>query len=239
MPTGVRRLDDLLGGGLRERSTTLLYGPPFIGKEVLAKLWIMTGLQQKIPGILVLTDVSSFDMRRQLAEMDPRYAEYEKAGLIHFVDTYSKSIGASDTHPTTEYVDGLVNFNAVSLAVNNAERKIIGQHANHRVLFTSVSTLIAYTNGQTAFRFLQVLVGKTKAAGATNLLVLERGMHQDAEVEAIKHLTEGIIEFKSETGKNLLHVEGAGLTDNRGWVDYKFSDKTLDITGSFAAGRIR
>jgi KaiC/GvpD/RAD55 family RecA-like ATPase len=236
---GVRRLDDLLEGGLPGASTTLVYGPPFLGKELLTRIFVLHGLRAGVPTILVLTGQATSDARAQLALIDPSYPEHEKNGLIHFVDTYSKSIGAEDDFPNAAYVDGPVNLNAVSLAVNNAQRRIIADHAQHRMVFDSVSTTATYTNAQTTFRFLQVLVGKAKRAGATTMLLLDQGMHSDPEVQTFKHLSDGLIEVRTEGATSLLHVTGIGVTENRGWVEYKFTDKVFDVTGSFSAGRIR
>lgn len=237
--TGVRRLDDMLDGGLPLGSTTLVYGPPFIGKELLTRLYALAAWRKGIPAILVLTGDAASDVRAQLGQLDPKYVEYERRGLVHYVDTYSRSIGAEDDHPSTEYVDGPVNLNAVSLAVNNAQRKVIAEHAEHRLVVDSLSTIVTYTNAQTTFRFLQVLVGKAKRAGATSMLLLEQGMHADSEVQTFKHLADGVIEFRSEGATNLLNVMGLGVTENRGFVEYRFTPTTLDVTGSFAAGRIR
>lgn len=237
--TGVKRLDDLLKGGVPEKSAVLLYGPPFLGKDVWARQFVLTNLQKGVPGLMVLTDAAAGEVRRLMGETDPKFAEYEAGGLVRFVDTYSRSIGGPENTPNVEFVDGLMNFNAVSLAVNNAEREFIRNHGHHSLVFDSVSTLIAYTNANTAFRYLQVLIGKTKAAGATTLLTLSQGMHTDAEVQMVKHLADGMVELKSEGGKTLLHVEGAGVTEDRGWVEYRFNEKGLELTGSFAAGRIR
>lgn len=237
--TGVRRLDDLLEGGLPPQSATLVYGPGFLGKEVLAKLYFLHGLAKGEPGILLLTGQAASDVRAELARMDPRYPQWEKQGLAHFVDAYSKSIGAEDDHPYAEYVDGPVNLNAVSLAVNNAQRKLIADHPHHRLVVDSVSTLVTYSNAQTVFRFLQVLVGKARRAGATTLLLLQAGMHADAEVQTFKHLVDGVLEVRPEGPSNFLQVVGVGITENRGWVEYRWTDRTFDVTGSFAAGRIR
>ena len=241
--TGVRRLDDLLDGGLPPASTTLLYGPPFLGKEVLAKLCFLHGLSLGQPGIYVTTGQATSDVRAQLEAMNPKYPEWERQGLAHFVDTYSKTIGAEDDHPHAEYVDGAVNLSAVALAVNNAQRKILAGHPTgapiHRLVVDSVSTLVTYTNAQTTFRFLQVLVGKAKRAGATSLLLLQHGMHTDAEVQTFKHLADGVVEVRSDGTVNMLSVLGVGVTENRGWVEYRFNEKAFDVTGSFAAGRIR
>lgn len=237
--TGVRRLDELLKGGLPEKAAALVYGPPFVGKSVLVRQFILTGLAAKVPALVVLTDHSAADLRKQLSAMSPDYTTAEKAGLVRMVDCFSRSIGAQENLPGVEYVDGLLNFNAVSLAVNNAQREFIRQYPQHALVFDSLSTLIAYTNAATAFRYLQVLLGKAKSAGATSLLTLSAGMHTDAEVQMIKHLVDGIVELRSDNGKTVLHVEGVGITEARGWVDYKFTESALEITGSFAAGRIR
>jgi KaiC/GvpD/RAD55 family RecA-like ATPase len=236
---GVRRLDDLLEGGLPPLSTTLVYGPPFLGKELLTRLYLLNGLRQGVPAILILTGQATSDVRQQLAQIDPAYPEYEKEGLVQFVDTYSKSIGAEDDFPHAEYVDGPVNLNAVSLAVNNAQRRLIAEHPAHRMVYDSVSTTITYTNAQTTFRFLQVLVGKAKRAGATTMLLLDQGMHSDPEVQTFKHLSEGVIEVRADGSANFLQVSGIGVTENRGWVEYRFGEKQFDVTGSFQAGRIR
>lgn len=188
---------------------------------------------------MVLSGDAASDVRAQLAQIDPNFPDYEKRGLAHFVDTYSRSIGAEDAQPNCEYVDGPMNLNAVSLAVNNAQRKIIADHPAHRMVFDSLSTLVTYTNAQTTFRFLQVLVGKAKRAGATTMLLMEQGMHTDAEVQTFKHLCDGVVELKPDGAATTLHIMGIGITENRGWVEYKFSEKTFDVVGSFAAGRIR
>ncbi|MBI4394149.1 MAG: hypothetical protein HY556_10205 [Euryarchaeota archaeon] len=239
LATGVKRLDELLDGGLPRGSSTLIYGAPFIGKEMVARVFLLAGMKQGVPGIIVLTDSAASDARKEFLALDKDFAKYEKDNLVHFVDTYSKTIGAEDALQNAEFVDSPVNLNAVSLAVNNAQRKIIGEHPAHRLVVDSVSTIMAYTNPQTTFRFLQVFLGKTKRAGATSLLVLGAGIHAENEVQLVKHLVEGVIEFKSEQGKFVLKAEGVGLTENRGWVEYTFSNQGFDLTGSFAAGRIR
>lgn len=239
LEVGVKRLDDLLDGGMPPTSIALVFGPAFLGKELVARLFFLQGLRQGQPGIIVLTDSAASDVRRQLSAIDPSYPDYEKRGLAHFVDTYSRSIGAEDDFPFAEYVDGPVNLNAVSLAVNNAQRKIIGDHHVHRMVVDSVSTLITYTNAQTTFRFLQVLLGKAKRAGATTMLLLQAGMHGEPDVQTFKHLVDGVVEMRADGQTNLLNVQGIGVTENRGWIEYRFSEKTFDIVGSFGAGRIR
>lgn len=239
VPVGVRRLDDLLEGGVPAGSATLVYGAPFLGKEVLGRAFLLASVRTGLPAVVVLTGAAASDVKKQLLAMEPEFPKLAAKGLVHFVDCYSKSIGAEDDAPDCTYVDGALNLNGIAAAVNAAQARFVGEHPRHRLLLDSVSTLVAYTNPATTFRFLQVFVGKAKRSGATAMLLLDRGMHTDADVQMFKHLMDGVIEVKTEQGKNLLRVEGIGVTEDRGWVEYRFSDTALEITGSFAAGRIR
>ncbi len=237
--TGIRRLDELLGGGIPPGRIALVYGPPFVGKETLAKRFFLEGLRNGEPSVMVVTQESATDLRDDFLANEPAYKEADAAGLARFVDTYSRSIGIEDATPGIEYVDSLMDLNALSLAVRNVERVIVPEHGAYRLIVDSASTLAAYTNAQTTFRFLQVLVGKAKRAGATTMFLLDEGMHQEADVQMFKHLADGAIELKAEGEKFMLRASGLGTGQNRGWIEYRFTDTELEITGSFAAGRIR
>ena len=54
-----------------------------------------------------------------------------------------------------------------------------------------------------------------------------------------KHLMIGVIEVRDANGKAQMRIEGLGAPVGVGWVDYKFDKTQVEITGSFAAGRIR
>lgn len=198
----------------------------------------MTGLKRGEPLVLVLTDVSAQEARDRFSSNYPEFVKAEAAGLVYYVDTFSKSIGIADKDPYTAYVDSLANFNAVNLAVNAAQRKLVGHHAQHRFVFDNLSTLIAQTNTQTAFRFLHVLMGRVRAAGGTSVLLLDRGMHDETDVQTIQHLAACVVEMKKDQNRYLLRVEGHAPSSH-GWVDYRFTPKSLELTGSFATGRIR
>lgn len=238
-PLGVRRLDEILGGGVDEGTTILAYGPAFGGHETLAERFTIEGLSHGEPVVMILTDGSATEARRRLAEADPKVPAYQRDGLLQFVDVYSRAVGAMTDEPGTEYVEGLGNTNGVLVALNSIERRILKNHARHRVVIDSVSTMIVHSNVAAVFRFLQVLVGRVRAAGATPLALLEGGMHTDAEVETIKHLVQLVAEFRTDGRKQELRVTGKPLGEAVGWIEYRLRDHNLDITGPLTAGRIR
>lgn len=238
LPTGIKRLDQLLGGGIAQGGAVLVYGPPFLGKEVLARRFFQTTVEAGNPGVYVLTNAASGDVRRQMAT-SPHYAQAEAQHMARFIDTYSRSIGAEDGFRDAEYLDGALDLNGITLAVNKVQADIIADHDAHAFVLDSISTLVAYSNPATAFRFLQTLIGRTRRVGATGLFLMDQGMHAEADVQMFKHLMTGVIEVRDAGGKPQLRIEGLGAPVGVGWVDYRFDTNTVDITGSFAAGRIR
>lgn len=242
IPTGSLRLDELLGGGLPQGSATLVYGAPFTGKRVLSRLFVAEGLHRGEPAVLVLTKEAAVDVHQGLGDLEADYTHYAEQGMVRYVDTYSHAVGAADGSQGplyARYLDGPMDLNALSRAVNDTQHEVIRAHQEHRLVLDSVSTLIAYANAATTFRFLQVFIGKAKRAGATMLLSMDDGMHSEAEVQMIKHLVDGVIHLKVQDAKHLVQVGGNGVTQDKGWVEYAHGERSFDVTGSFAAGRIR
>ncbi|HLF16936.1 MAG TPA: RAD55 family ATPase [Candidatus Thermoplasmatota archaeon] len=239
MPMGVKRLDILLGGGVPPGSAVLLYGPPFLGKEVLAHRVFLGNALKGTPGLMLLTNKAASDLRAEFAAGEPGYADAEAKGMCRFVDTYSRSIGAEEKNAATEYLDGALDLNGLSVAVNKAQRDFIAGSEHNVLVLDSVSTLVAYSNPQTAFRFLQTLIGRTRRVGSTGVYLMDHGMHNEADVQMFKHLMSGVIEVRENGGKTQMLVQGLGAPAGQGWVEYRFDDRSFEITGSFAAGRIR
>lgn len=236
--TGVTRLDNLLGAGLPADAAALVYGPVFMGKETLARRTIVASVCKGIPAIVITTNATAEAVQHELAAIDPKLPDLAK-GLLHYVDTYSVPVGAGEDLPHTTYLDGAMDLNGLSVAVNRVQKDIVPKHDHHLIVLDSLSTLIANANAQTVFRFLQLFIGRTRRVGAVHLALMDAGMHSDAEVQMFKHLMTGVIHFRDNQGKPQLMVQGLGTGSAQTWVEYRFDDERFEITGSFAAGRIR
>jgi KaiC/GvpD/RAD55 family RecA-like ATPase len=106
------------------------------------------------------------------------------------------------------------------------------------MVFQSISTLITYRDAKAVFRFLQVLGGRCKMAGSTSLFSMEGGMHEESEVQTMKHLMDGVIEFSESSSKNYLRIQGCGDVITRDWMEYKYGKNDIEIMGSFRMERV-
>jgi KaiC/GvpD/RAD55 family RecA-like ATPase len=238
--SGVRRLDDLLFGGFPAGCQVLVNGPAHTGKDTLARLFSAEGLKQGIPSIWVVTDKTWTQVRDDLATLYPRYEDAEKNGMIRFVDLYSRSVGANQSAPGVRLLSSTDKGVLEQLAqtVNGFSEELKEKFPSYRLVFESVSTVTAYLDTSSTFRFLQPFIGRRKIDQAVAFYELDRGMHSDADLETLEHMVDGSVNFKIEQLKTFLSVKGVGETQSRAWIGYTFTKRSLNL-GSFSLDHIR
>ncbi len=238
--TGAPRLDDLLFGGYPIGSNVLLSGPAFIGKEVLSYSFIAEGLQKGVPCVMVLTDVAPANVIEELAALLPSVEEYEKLGLLQWVDCYSRAMGESVDRPNTQYIDHPTDYKAIMEALEMTVDRWIREekHPTYRMGVLSISTFITYSDVTATFRFLQMLTGKTKMRKGVALYLIDEAMHSQTDLANLAHAMDGSLQVKTEGTKNYIRIVGVTDVQNRGWIAYEYSRKGLNI-GSFSLDKIR
>jgi len=236
--TGTTRLDDLLLGGIPFGSNVMIYGPPFAGKEVLVNNFIAEGLKKGIPAMWVITEKSSKEIRDEMAFVIPAYEEYEKRGLVRYIDSYSRSMGDETKDVYTEYVDSPTDYESLSKAIEKVAKEFKEKHQYYRVAFRSISTLIAYLDPNTAFRFLSPIAGRRKRDRAVSMFTIEKGVHGDQEIQMIGSLMDGMIEFKLENLNTFLSIKGISDVQSRAFIRYSATKGAVSI-GSFSLDHIR
>src|SRR3989440_675937 len=235
---GIGRLDDLLFGGIPFGTNASVYGPAYVGKEVLVSLFMAEGLKKGVPVLWILTDKGPAEVREEMAFALPGYEEYEKLGLVQYIDTYSKSMGAEASDPNTTYIDEPTDYQSILKAVDARAAEWKKKYPTYRLAFRSVSTLIAYLDPTTTFKFLQPFVGRRKRDKAVAFYVIEKGMHEEQEIQMLGSLMDGSIEFKVEQLKSFLCIKGICDVQSRGWIRYTYTKSSLSI-GSFSLDHIK
>jgi KaiC/GvpD/RAD55 family RecA-like ATPase len=238
--SGVRRLDDLLFGGFPAGAQVLVNGPAHTGKDVLTRLFSVEGLRLGIPSIWVVTDKTWNQVREDLAGLYPKYAEAEKAGMIRFVDMYSRSVGSNQSAPGVRLLSSTDKavLDQLGSAVNGFTEELKSRFQGYRLIFESVSTVTAYLDASSTFRFLQPFVGRRRIDAAAAFYTLETGMHSEADLETLEHMVDGSVNLKIEQLKTFLSVRGIAEAQSRAWIGYTFTKRSLNL-GSFSLDHIR
>ena len=235
---GTPRLDDLLLGGVPFGSNVSIYGPPYVGKEVIVDTFLAEGLKKGVPILWVLTDKMPGDIREEMTFVLPGYEEYEKMGLVKYVDAYSKSMGADTNDPNVTYIDDPTDFVAIAKNVDAFANEFRKKHPYYRLAFRSISTLIAYLDPTTTFKFLQPFCGRRKRDKAVGMYIIEKGMHEEREIEMLGSVMDGALEFKVEQLRTFLSVKGICDVQSRAWIRYTHSKSGVSV-GSFSLDHIK
>lgn len=234
--TGVERLDQLLGGGYTAGSATLLFGPPFCGKQQLQQQAIVRAARDGVPVTVLLHTIGAEAMSGRLRMADPAFAAAEEAGLVRYVDVHSKALGEPTEHPHTTYVKDPHDLAEILQALETRGRP----RRASLLAIESASTVLIDLGPSKAFTFLRTVLGRTLTAGGVGLVCLEGGMHPESEVQMAKHLCAGMIEMRKKGEAHCLHVEGLETAYARpGWIEYEFTSRQFKVTGSFASRTIR
>ena len=237
--TGNRRFDDLLLGGIPFGSNILVHGPPFTGKEVLIGQFISEGLIKGVPCIFVLTDKTPTDIRKEMQFIISGYEEYEKLDLVKYVDTYSMSMGQATEDPYTTFIEDPTDHKGIMDAVEiEAKKYEENGHRYYRMAFRSLSTLVAYSDPISTFRFLSPFCGKRKRDKAVSMFGMEKGMHGDQEIQMFGSVMDGMIDFKVDQLKTYFAVKGITDVQSRTYIRYTSTKSSLSI-GSFSLDHIR
>lgn len=237
--TGIRRIDDLLYGGFPPNSNILVYGPPYTGKLTFINNFIVQGLRKGIPAVFILTDKTPDELKESLKVMLPKIEAIEKKGLLKYVDAFSKSMGLDTDNPNAIYIENTTDMEEISMAVSNIQKTLPADMAFHKTAFYTLSTIMRYSDPMSTFRFLQILSSRNKRARATSVYCLDQGMFNESDVQTLKSLMGGVLEFKKEDVKTFLRVEGIGDVRTPRWIEYSHTPKDIIIRGSFAEDHIR
>lgn len=237
LSTGIRKLDDLLFGGLRLSRNVLLYGPPFSGKDVLSYNFIAKSLEESVPVVVISTDRDINQIKYEVGRITDLSDDAEESGMLKFVDAYSKNIQIAAPSEYATVVDS-GNISSLIKTMDGITSEIRKEHQYYRLLFSSLTPYISQDYENKSMRFLQQFVQKRRAENAVSFYILEEGLFESNTYDSLSYMMDGAIEFKTTNSGNRLRVKGLGNARTRDWVEMYQTDTGFDL-GSFTLERIK
>lgn len=221
--TGMPKLDILLLGGLKPNSIALLIGPPGDEKKLAALQFAGAGVDSEQQTIYVTTDAAPSELEALAGRVGLSLAE-NTGKMLKFIDCYSWTLGAPPAGRTDAQIQGPSALNDLAIALSQALPE--GQKAKSRVVIHSLSTLLLYNSPEVVFKFIQITGSRLKSSGATVLLMLETGMHDEKTVSTLRHLADEIIELEFKGGKGRIRAPLSGVPE---WIEISATAKGVDL----------
>lgn len=228
-PTGARKLDGMLEGGLPLKSTSLVNGPPFVGKEVFMYQFLLKGMELGQPVIIITTEKTASDIKNKIVAVNREFVTYDKKGLVRTVDCYSKTVGMSGNAPNTFYINGVKSANEILTTVQKLQKHIKEKYYGHRVLIASLTPFVRDLGINGTLQFLNAFTSRNKMFNGVALADIASGMIPDNEMTALVNSLEGGFEFRTEGQNKQMRIIGLGNVENRDWIGFDAQPTSFDI----------
>jgi KaiC/GvpD/RAD55 family RecA-like ATPase len=224
---GIRELDNAIGG-IRNGLNIMLIGPPMSQKEII--LYNIMYHSTLINENAVIT-VTTYESATQILEWFKENKMVLPLSRIGIIDCIPKSTGGAVFETENiKIVSSPVDLTGIGVRIGHFFGSFLVKK-NYRKIqlhINSLSTILMYSNLHTVFRFIHVLTGRIKTAGALGIFVMDSGMHDDHTIVTLKQLFDGIIEIKEENDKNYIRTVGLS-SKSTPWLEYKIEEGKLRI----------
>ena len=184
------RMAVLVEGGVPPQSVVLLNGAPGTGKSLLA-LQLLADHVKAGGGALFVTTESL------PSKIVDRMPELRGAPNLWFLDAYSWRVAAPPGEANVVAVPGLSDLSTLSIRFSEALARI---PAPRLVVFDTASTLALHASASTVLKFFELSFAKARAAGASMLLAVEKGVHEEPFMTALSYMCDGVVDLKLEDG---------------------------------------
>ena len=186
--TGIRGLDELLGGGFLPGSVILLAGHPGTGKTTFGAQFLLEGLKNGERGIYVSFVESKEEFYRHMRLLGMDFAKYEEEGLFYFIE--------ASPPPSIPKLESCLKA---------IVERIIKQGAR-RVVIDSISALISAVDEKKSRFLLQaVLMKPLKNLNVTLFLIAELPIGNEV-------IGYGFEEFLTDVVLKMIAKEERGIT---------------------------
>jgi len=210
-------------------SSLLLIGPTGVGKTIFCKHFFYNGLLMGEPCIYVTTNETPREIETSMKTFGLEIGQYEKKKMVRIVDGCSWKLGRESL---SEYaVDSQQDYlTAISIKIKKARQNL----NNIRLIFDSVSELIALSNQDAVLNFLQVLTARIRIDKGKAIFTVASGAHDDHFMNLLRLIFDGILEMKVDDSgkeiKRLLRIFSIkGIKHNTSWTPFKITDKGIKL----------
>ncbi len=196
--TGISDLDLIMDGGYPNPGNFLLIGPS--GNEKAAFGYHFASAAKDENSYIICGNSSPADILSKAGNMGI------DLGNVKFIDCYSSTLGNSNPLNTEKItvVSGPSALNDISLALNDAMKESEGKRM--RVVFDTLSTFVLYNSKDSIKKFLSVVSGRLKNAGATTVYLVDEGVHDKQLISLIEHGMDDSYSLIDSGGKMSLKV---------------------------------
>jgi KaiC/GvpD/RAD55 family RecA-like ATPase len=228
-------------------TTLLFHGPPMAGIEAVVNRLLAAGLVDGEGAVVVATEQSAADVYASLEG----YVD-DPTGAVGVVDTVGdlRDEPVEETGPVRR-VATPADLTGVSIELSSLLDRVPTE-SGYRLAVGSLTPFVVYRDFETVFQFVQSLTGSVADSGGLCILQTYTDVAADDELERLRGLVDGVVEFRDRDGSAQLRligpdrspgewrpVEGTGQTTTRGRSSSPRTTRTERVGSDVVPERVR
>ena len=230
IPTGFKKVDTLLGGGLEEGQNIIFIGKTFTGTSDFPLFLIAKGLDMGEGAIMITVDKPYTTIMNRLKDFT------DKLDKAYFIDLYSIPTGFLNFDANYRNVFLLENRKNLDSLLNVIKR--ISKNMERYRLLIPISSLLLFSSSLIMSDFVEKVSALIRTHNSLGFYTLNSGMHDVRIIEMFKRLSDGVFEFSEREGVHSFRVLGLPKAKSINWVDFHILKNEIVIE-SFTISKIR
>jgi hypothetical protein len=154
------------------------------------------------PSILVTTNASAHDA---IAEFEARDALANRQ--VGIIDCTAQESTDTEAATPVRFLGSPGDLTGISLEFAKLVKEFQAKNGRLRVGFSTISTMLMYTDTETVFRFLHVVTSRIQTGDWLGVFTLDPGMHDDQTVNTVRAVFD--CEARIEDGE--VDLRGSGF----------------------------
>ncbi len=225
--TGVKELDDLLGGELPLGFHVLLQGPPTFDRDVFYLEFLKWCVRNKIP-IVVVWSTPTKELFRVLSDAGIDIDSLASERMFSIVDYYTGKVERTGRVIEKRGFSYVVSPDPSSIALGIVTALSELAESPRKALIADIlSPMLMDFSPDTVYKFVESILPKLDEQNAISFFTLDSGVHDERAVLLLHRLFSAVLDIRLEqVGKKItksigvLKVEGRPVETR--YVSYKF-----------------
>ncbi|WP_406660231.1 ATPase domain-containing protein [Methanolobus sp. ZRKC3] len=235
VPTGISGLDVQLGGGVPPGSTILALAEPGANSDLFAQQFVNGGLLNNENVYYFSSEHPVNEVIQDMGNMSWDVRKHIEDGSLEFIDAYAPRFYnvlpkgfTSDLSAKDFLKRGTDSMNLLKSAVTQ-ERNM-----KYRGVIDSISYFLRSYDLNNVVEAIEIISSVGKATGAIQLILMTSGMHDSITENTLKHICDGVIEFRirergSELERTIMIRKMRGMLIPNRTISYIISTKGIEL----------
>jgi RecA-superfamily ATPases implicated in signal transduction len=224
--SGIPGLDEFLSSagfkdGFPENTTTLIYGPPKVGKSIFCYQFAFHGLSINEPCLYVTADDGMKQLQQNMMDFGWFLQSSMDEELLYVIDSISSLSGVPIENTNTYTLSKINDPTDLMVKVGLGTRFVFKKSNQFRAVFDSLTTPFAFNPEPMVVRFLKTYLRRLKEAGGTVIVTYTEGVTDKSTEKMLKSIVD-----------NVIMLDGSYMTfkSNLGFIgtaEYEITDQGL------------